>query len=110
MFIYFGRNYAAAQTGSVVRHVECEKCNCFYAYELVRRGTGRATSPYMLNNAGAQRRADRRAAADLRKQLRTGVDPAACPDCGWYQATMVREMRRRRLRPLIKIAVVTGVL
>jgi hypothetical protein len=102
--IYFGRRYSAAMTGSVVRRVKCEKCPCEYAYELVRRGTGSGTSPYLLNNAGAQDLAQKQASRRLRKQLENGMDPVPCPDCGWYQVEMVAEIRRRKLRPLVGLA------
>jgi hypothetical protein len=95
---YFGRNYSAALTGSVVRHARCEKCSCEYGYEMVRRATGSGHSPYCLNNSGAQDRANAQASRALRRALEKGADPVACPECGWYQADMVRDMRRRRGR------------
>jgi hypothetical protein len=64
----------------------------------------------MLNNKGAQRQAAERARRSLEKRLRRGVDPVACPDCGWYQAQMVRELRRRVLRPLIWVGIVPPIL
>jgi hypothetical protein len=46
----------------------------------------------------------------LAKRLKGGVDPVPCPDCGWYQAAMVREVRRRTARPLIWLGVVPLIL
>src|SRR5262245_53154167 len=110
MIYYFGRTYTAARTGTAVRDVHCEKCGCDYRYRLFRRGTGTGTSPYYLNNRGAQRRADNAAEQQLRKLLVFGVDPVACPDCGWFQADMIRELQRRSHRWAVPVAIVMGFL
>src|SRR4051812_43734842 len=105
-YVYIGRRYGANVTGSVVRRVTCEKCSCTYAYELTRAGSGHARSPYLLDNAGAQFRAQTRANKALRRALERDVDPVECPDCGWYQAEMEQEARRRTLRPIVTVAIV----
>src|SRR6185295_5984404 len=70
---------------------------------------GRGSSPYYIDNAGAQRRAERGAAKQLQKLLLYGVDPVACPDCGWIQAEMVAEMRKRRHRWALPTAISLGI-
>src|SRR5205809_6648064 len=64
----------------------------------------------MPNDKGTQRTAQERARISLQKRMRRAVDPGACPDCGWYQAQMVREVRRRILRPLIWLGTVPAIL
>src|SRR5438874_2630964 len=110
MHFYFGKEFTAAATGSIVRDVTCEKCGCAYHYRLVRRGEGHGHSPYHLNNRGAERRAHDRAQRRLAKMLARDVDPVPCPDCGWIQQEMVHEVRRRRLRWLNVVALVFGCL
>jgi hypothetical protein len=114
MHLYFGRSYTAAVSGARIKEVRCEKCGQTYFYRLVRRGEGRGTSPYYLNNRGAERRAQAGAERKLAKLLERGVDPVPCPDCGWIQANMVREIRRRKLRWMnvfsIAFAILFGVI
>jgi hypothetical protein len=107
--LYFGRTYTAAISGTAIKEVRCEECSETYFYKMVRRGEGQGTSPYYLNNAGAERRAQKGAQTQLEKLLRKGVDPVPCPDCGWFQENMVREVRRRRLRWMIWVAVGFGI-
>jgi hypothetical protein len=102
--LYVWKEYTANLSGTVVRRVACEKCQCKYAYELTRKACGKGTSVYMLNNAGAQDRAQAQASKRLRRQLERGIEPVGCPDCGWYPADMVAEAKRRRMRPIIWIA------
>lgn len=98
--------YKTTVSGTVVRRVRCEKCACAYAYELVRAASGAATSLYLLNNEGADYRARTRAHKKLRRALERGVEPVQCPDCGWFQAEMVQEARRRTVRGLAPAAAV----
>jgi len=109
MFVYVGRNFTAALSGSVVRDVTCEKCGCAYHYQLTRRGQGSGTAPYYINQGGAQRRAERGAKKSLEKQLARDTDPVPCPDCGWFQSPMVREIRRRSMRWLNWTALTLGI-
>src|SRR5436189_1879758 len=108
--LYFGKNYTAAVSGTSVKQVHCEQCGCDYFYRMVRRGEGRGTSPYYLDNKGAQRRAERNAQRKLEKLLRKGIDPVPCPDCGWFQRDMVREVRRRSQRWLLVIGICFAIL
>jgi hypothetical protein len=98
--------YKTTISGTVVRRVTCEKCACAYAYELVRAASGGATSIYLLDNSGAEYRARTRANKKLRRALERGVEPVQCPDCGWFQADMVQEARRRLVRGLMPAAAV----
>lgn len=96
--IYAFTHYYASAAGAATKTVVCEKCGETFHYTLVRTGRGEGQSPYFLDNEGARGRADAEAAASLRARLDAGVEPVPCPNCRWYQAHMVKEMRRRRLR------------
>jgi hypothetical protein len=104
--IYVWRDYKTTISGTVVRRVTCEKCACAYAYELVRAASGAGTSMYLLDNSGAEYRARTRANKKLRRALERGVEPVQCPDCGWFQADMVREAQRRKARGLMPAAAI----
>jgi hypothetical protein len=99
-------SYKAKVSGAVTKRVTCEKCSCAYAYEMVRQARGAGTSLYFLDNAGAENRAYAQANKRLRRAFERGVEPVACPDCGWFQSEMVEEARRRTLRVMKPIAIV----
>lgn len=95
--LYVGRNYTATLSGSTVKDVTCAKCGDRYLYRMVRQATGEGTSPYMLDNAGAQRRAEEKARAALEHALHTHCEVVPCPNCSHLQPDMVRKVRGQRL-------------
>ena len=94
--IYFGKRYTATISGSVWKRVLCQQCTREFVYLLTRNGTGSGSSPYYLDNEGAQQRAQRAAVTNLQKKLKVGMDAVPCPDCGVYQDSMVARMRRQQ--------------
>jgi hypothetical protein len=94
--IYVGGRYTCTVSGSVWKEVQCHGCQCEYVYHLSRTGSGTGRSPYYADNEGAQRRAEESAVKNLQRKLQRDCDPVACPECGAYQANMVRLLRRRR--------------
>ena len=109
MFIYVGNRYRAAVQGTVIKAVTCEKCGAAYQYESVRTASGGAESPYFMDETGAARRAEDRAVGYLQDLLAKACDPVPCPRCGWLQADMVREVKRRRLRWMLRAAIILPV-
>jgi len=103
--LYFGRRYTAKLSGSALKAVQCVNCGCSYAYIQQASATGEGSSPYMLDNAGAQARASRAAQANLRKAL-LGYEASPCPQCGWLQPVMVALMRKRRYTWMIYTSIV----
>ncbi len=89
--IYVGRRYTSRVSGSVLKGAYCENCECEYLYKMVRTAEGQGSSPYYLDNAGAERRAQESAINSLTAALK-GVDAVPCPDCGWYQKNMLWKM------------------
>lgn len=94
----------AAQIAPVVRQVRCEKCGCDYSYEMIRRGTGAASTAYGLFARRLPKAAAAEAAESLQQHLEQDHDPVGCPDCGWIQSTMVADLRRRAYRWMTKPA------
>src|SRR5437867_349294 len=92
-----GRKYTATVTGQQTKLVACEKCGGEYVYVLKREGKGTGRSPMYLDNAGAAQRASKEAGDDLQRQLKEEDDPVPCPDCGWFQKTMVSDLRYSRM-------------
>ena len=109
MIYYYGKQIAAAVTLARPIDVACEKCQCAYRYRLVRRGVGRASAPYGLGVESANQRAREQARQRAERLLAAGVEPVACPDCGWIQTDMVRELTRRTGRRLTPVAIVVPI-
>ena len=91
MLIYSGKTYSSTLIRTAIKDVACEKCQCRFTYEMVRRGTGSGHSAYHLDNKGAEARAVTKAADALVKILIEGDDIVACPSCGWFQQEMVQK-------------------
>lgn len=79
-----------AVSGSATKQVQCESCCNQYSYEITR-----TFAQDVLRIAGLIRYARSASRRVLKRMLRDGVDPVACPACGWMQAAMTRELRRR---------------
>jgi tellurite resistance protein len=98
MFIPYGTTYYAKVRGSKLNEVACENCAAVYLYQVERQGKGSGFSLFWLNNRGAQRKASSQAEATLHKALARAVDPVACPGCGWFQTSMCKLLKRKRMR------------
>ena len=80
----FPRIFATSLSASVTKRVQCEKCRGTYFYHLAR--------PYATRRARATTRADARAA--LLARMKHDSEPVPCPQCGWIQSNMVRDLLR----------------
>jgi len=103
MFVYT-KTFSSAQVGQIQKEVRCERCDCEYTYQMIRRGSGRSTSVYGLGEKTAKQQAQNVAGVKLAKLLQRQHDPVACPDCGWIQSYMVEDLRRRAHRWIMKLA------
>jgi hypothetical protein len=90
-----GRTYQVRVKGSTQKEIRCEHCGNRYSYQMDREGAGEDFSPLFLNNAGAKKRAEEKAQAELQRQLKTGTDAVPCPACQRMQETMVTVLRRQ---------------
>jgi hypothetical protein len=93
MVFYAGMRYTSTVKGSIPKVVQCEQCNQGYVYMLQRSASGEGSSPYFLDNAGAQERAQDRARATLISNLQHGIDEVPCPHCGHVQKHMFERGR-----------------
>jgi hypothetical protein len=93
MIVFVFRHVVAR--GEVVRRVECERCHRPFEFVL-RRKAAVDTVPLPALVRSAERIVRER----LARKLTAGVDPHPCPSCGWVQAAMVPELRRRFASPL----------
>jgi hypothetical protein len=100
VFIYIGKNFTATVTGSVVREIQCERCESAYGYQLSRVAQGTASAPYYIAQGAAQRRAERSAAKRLAKLLEHDEELVPCPGCGHVHTRAVLAARRRSYKPL----------
>ena len=76
--IYFGGRYSCSVAGSVWKEVRCEGCQCEYLYLLSRTWRGSGSSPYYIDNEGAQRRAEQAAVKNLPRRLDSDAAPGSC--------------------------------
>src|SRR6185295_5580871 len=106
--IYVGRKYTSNVQGAKLKAAQCENCGCVYAYIQHNTAAGAGSSPYFLDNEGAERRATEAAVRNLQEALNKD-EPAPCPTCGWLQPGMVRHMRSSRGTWLLVLAVLAGI-
>jgi hypothetical protein len=93
MSIPYAREYTAKLAGSVLKLVLCENCGVEYVYRLERTATGSGTSMLFLDNRGARERASHLAEDRLRALLEQEIEAVPCPDCGWFQRSMIPKAR-----------------
>lgn len=89
MFFVFAYKHVVA-SGSAEKHVTCEHCGQAFSY-LVTRHAALDTVPLPALTRQASEISQQRCADALVE----GVEAVSCPACGWVQAHMVVELRRR---------------
>jgi len=85
--------FSAANVGAVIKEVTCEKCAARFVYEMIRRGTGSGTAIYGIGSDSQT--AANEAAEALNRFLVDGEDLVACPQCGWFQESMIAKNATR---------------
>ena len=88
--------------GVTIKNVVCEECFEPYAYRLRRRVAAKAGGYPGLDPAAANVNAQHR----LQVLVQSEIDPVPCPHCGWYQAVMVRKIRKLHLRVLLRTGLI----
>ena len=108
--VYVGKELTATAAGRKLEAVSCERCGTKYHYELTRLGVGKASAPYYLGQASAERRSASSAERDLDRRLAGEAEMVPCPKCNWVNADLVDRYRRRLYRgaPLL-IGLLIGV-
>lgn len=92
--VYFGRRYRSTVKGQIWRPVICDHCGFGFAYQMTIEATGSGSSPYMLDNSGAQQRAQDSARRAAEKKAKTAQANVPCPQCGYHHASMVANHKR----------------
>jgi hypothetical protein len=104
------RQFTAEVEAAAVRLVVCEECDTEYVYQLQRSATGYGNSLLHLDNAGAKRRAKRKAQAALSEKMKYACEVIPCPECGHVQRHMFRKARFDRAARVGLIAIPTVLL
>jgi len=81
--------------GTTWRPVSCEKCMHEFTYEMQITATGQGSSPYFLNNSGAQASAQERAKASFDDKIKNSFATVPCPICGHIQSSMVERDKQQ---------------
>lgn len=86
-------------TAKVMRkYVKCAQCGCEYFYFMERSAHAEARGPLLGGAESVEQDAKDTAYAKLHKKLIEEVEPAQCPDCGWYETKMVSCLKERASR------------
>jgi hypothetical protein len=91
--IPIGAQHIATARGSAWKLVSCEHCQQRYAYLLDLEAIGEAHDLLFLNEKDAAERARMHAEHNLLQKTRNCVRPIPCPNCGFYQEEMSRQLK-----------------
>ena len=81
---------------SAFKRVTCESCGCEFGYEMLRRYSKSENALLDVHSSDARKRAVEGARRIVHSALREHEDPVACPQCGWFQRSMVAKNSMRR--------------
>ena len=91
--IPIGAKHIASARGAVWKLVSCEHCHKRYAYLLDLEAIGEAHNLLFLDEKEAVERARIQAEHNLLQKTRNCVLPVPCPNCGFYQEEMSRQLK-----------------
>lgn len=103
------RQFTTSVSGSIKRRAHCEKCGGDYVYELSRHVSGTARVGPRTDNDDAREGSRHRAARNLDKTLREAIEPVPCPQCGWLQSSMVKDLKKHHHRWMNKLGLVLAI-
>ena len=88
-----GSKNVAAARGAVWKFVSCARCQQRFAYLLELEAAGEEHNLLILDGAGSAERAQAEADQNLLKKSRNCTLPVPCPNCGFYQEDMSRQLK-----------------
>jgi len=91
--IPIGVRYVARVRASSLKVVSCENCKQSYAILLDVEARGEDLDLLFLDSDGSKDRADAQARENLAAKIRNSVAVIPCPQCGFYQEDMVRQLK-----------------
>lgn len=97
-----GSHHYAEVHAAITRRIICEKCECRFHCDLEAAGHGKGYNPLFLAPATAAKEAEEGAYTDAHRKILS--EPIRCPNCGWYQQYMVKELKRRRKARSVAVA------
>src|SRR5262245_31738823 len=98
-----GHSHEAVIEGKCEKHVTCEYCHRDFVYVLTRQGVGNAFNLLDIRSDRAIHAVATKRAEKILARALLGHNLVACPGCGWYQATMVRQFKQRRFLALVQV-------
>jgi hypothetical protein len=108
--IPYGTRYFVTLSDRALRNVRCESCQGEFVYTVTCEATGSVLSFFELLS---ERTCRQRATEQARRKVAAGLaapQAVACPACGWYQDSMVRLLKRRRMKIGLQIVGAIAVL
>lgn len=101
LFVHTRRTLQIPHVAQAEKTESCERCRCNYGYTIFRRAIGRGSYFIFGSDAKATVEASREAVARANERLAKAIEPVPCPDCGWVQSAMIRQIRRDCARWMI---------
>jgi len=113
LFIPYGSKYTAIASGFAWRRVVCQHCGCDFVYRVTSSAEGSSTSFLWLNKNEAKAGANTQANSLLEKQLIKASLNICCPNCGYYQDYMVKDIisnaRFLRIGRALLLVIIIGI-
>ncbi len=91
--IPIGVRYVARVEASSLKVVSCENCKQSYAFLFDVAAQGTDLDLLFLDSVSSKERANAQAREHLAAKIRNAVVAIPCPQCGFYQADMVRQLK-----------------
>jgi hypothetical protein len=94
--------YTASVTKSLTRYVTCDQCGCQFMFSATGKGSAAMGSKFTNESRTVEDMAIMRANSAAQSKL------SPCPDCGWYNTTLVKLYQRERFRSQQRIIWAVG--
>ncbi len=91
--IPIGVRHHVVVRGATWKVVPCEHCQQRFAFLIEMEGQGSDGDFLFLNSSESMQRARAQAQQNLADKIRNSVVAIPCPQCGFYQADMVRQLK-----------------
>jgi len=91
--LLIGARHIARVKASSLKVVSCENCKQSYAFLFDVEAQGEALDLLFLDSVASKEWADAQARENLAAKIRNSVTVIPCPQCGFYQADMVRQLK-----------------
>jgi hypothetical protein len=107
--IPIANRYSVTLQGNIPRQVRCAFCQCEFVFFIKCTSHASGTSVLMLNNEGAQKRAQSSAMNGF-ENVAESWPLVPCPRCGKYQEEMVNEKKIALKNTFLLVGMIFGIL